>query len=62
MLKQHLLLKFYPERSFASFSVRHPAEELPNFTVECPEDVFAIGQRNTAGEVQQIARVRHLFA
>jgi hypothetical protein len=56
------LLKFYPERSFASFSVRHPAEELPNFTVECPEGVFAIGQRNTAGEVQQIARVRHLFA
>src|SRR5580704_12257337 len=61
MLKQHVLLKFDPKRAFASLSVGHAAEELSGLAAERSEHIFAVRQRDTAGEVQQIARVEHLF-
>ena len=55
MFKQHFLLKFDPENSFACLSVRDTPEELSHLAVELAKYLLAARQRNTADEMKPIA-------
>jgi hypothetical protein len=51
MLKQHLPLKFDPQRSLAGLAVRHAAEKLSDLRAQLPEYILAVGQRNATDKM-----------
>jgi hypothetical protein len=59
MLKQHLLLKFDPQRSLAGLAVGHAAKKLSDLRAELPEHVLAAGQRNAADKMQTVTLWGH---
>jgi hypothetical protein len=54
MLKQHLLLKFDPQRSLTGLAVGHAPEELSDLCAQLPEYILAAGQRNAADKMQPV--------